>query len=264
MPELPDVAGFKHYLDATALHQSVARSRVLDKRICQGVTPARLSRRLSGNELNQSIRYGKFLFSQVPDAGWLVLHFGMTGELDYSSNSSEPPEYARFIIEFDNDYRLAYICRRMLGQVSFADNIDTFIDQQDLGPDALSDDLTLDRFHDQLANRRGMIKGAMLDQSFIAGPGNIWSDEILFQARLHPRTRIDHLGDKQIRTLYRVLRRVMRVGARHGGDVRKLPRSWMLPRRDDHGPCPRCGSEFQKITVTGRSTTICPNCQPQK
>ncbi len=261
MPELPDVAGFKSYLDATALHQRIGRSRLIDDRIRGRSGSQLLSRRLKGTALHDTRRHGKFLFAAAGDAGWLVLHFGMTGELRYEQQEGDPPQYTRFVIEFDNGYRLVYLCRRMLGRVDFTDDLSAFIEAEQLGPDALDDDLTLRRFREMLAERRGTLKGLLLDQSFIAGAGNIWGDEVLFQAGLHPERRADTLDADEVKRLYQALRRVMRLGERRDGHIDKLPRSWMLPHRDDGGPCPRCGAAFERITVSGRTSHICPNCQ---
>jgi formamidopyrimidine-DNA glycosylase len=261
MPELPDVAGFQTYLNATALHQPIARTRVLDQRILGQASPALIARRLKGSTLDQTHRHGKFLFARVQNAGWLVLHFGMTGQLKYEGSPKDLPEYARLAIVFSNGSRLSYLCRRMLGQVDFTDELDAFVQQQDLGPDALDDSVTRKRLAERLSDRRGSLKGLLLDQSFIAGVGNVWADEVLFQAGLDPRSRADHLSDDQVASLYRALRRVMKTGAKHNGRIDRLPDDWLLGHRETGHPCPRCGGRIETVTVLGRSSYVCPNCQ---
>jgi len=102
MPELPDVAAFKTYLDATSLHQPIASTHVFDQRICGGASPALLARRLKGASLERSRRHGKFLFADAGERGWLVLHFGMTGELAYAQTPNALPDYTRFSLDFTN------------------------------------------------------------------------------------------------------------------------------------------------------------------
>ncbi|MFP4053938.1 MAG: Fpg/Nei family DNA glycosylase [Phycisphaerae bacterium] len=261
MPELPDVAGFQQYLDSTALRKSVSHTHVPVRKVLDDATPQLLSRRLKGKSLKESRRHGKYLFARAPDAGWLVMHFGMTGELQYSEESEEMPEHTCVALDFENGGQLAFRCPRKLGRVSFAEDVDEFLRDHDLGPDALDDSLSADRFVELLGDRRGSIKSALMDQSLIAGIGNIYSDEILFQAGLRPDSKVDQLSEKQVRIIYRVMRRVLATASRHGGDLRKLPPRYMLPDRSPHKPCPRCDGKLRKKTVSGRSAIYCPNCQ---
>jgi formamidopyrimidine-DNA glycosylase len=263
MPELPDVEGFKAQLDETSLHKEIAATHVHDERILDDVTASLLGRRLKGAKFTRSRRHGKHLFAKAGDAGWLVLHFGMTGSLAYEERQGDPPGHARVVIDFANDHRLAYICRRMLGKVGFAEDIKRFIADEGLGPDALAEDVTLSHFREMMRGRSGSLKGLLMDQSFIAGIGNVWSDEILYQATLHPKQRANDLSDQDVKTLHRTMRRVLEVGAQHGGRADELPNSYMLPHREEGASCPKCNGEMKKITVAGRSAYICPDCQKE-
>jgi formamidopyrimidine-DNA glycosylase len=260
MPELPDVVGFQRYLEATSLHQRVAKTRVNDGRLLEDVTAGRLARCLKGRRLEGTTRHGKYLFARAGE-GWLLLHFGMTGDLHYWKGPGTDPDYAQVIFDFENDAHLAYINKRILGKVGFIHDMDGYIDRQGLGLDVLAGDLTGGRFAKLLAGRSGPIKARLMDQSLIAGVGNIYSDEILFQARLHPQTDASDLSADDIQKLYRVMRRVLRVAAGKGGDLGKFPRGYFLPSREKGAPCPRCGGEVTKIVVVGRSGYFCPQCQ---
>jgi formamidopyrimidine-DNA glycosylase len=261
MPELPDVAGFKTYLDSTSLHQRVDATRCFDGRIVKGLSPRSLQRRLKSAELAGSRRWGKWLFVELTSGGHLVLHFGMTGSLDYAGDDRDLPEHARFVLHFDTGRRLAVVSRRMIGRVGFARDVDEFADQQDLGPDALEDVTDADAFIDVLQGRRGAVKSALMNQSILAGIGNVYSDEILFQAGLHPASKVAQLSGKQLRDLFQVTRRVLRVAARKGGDAAKAPSGWLLGRRGKQGTCPQCGGELTSETVSGRTAWLCPSCQ---
>ena len=118
--------------------------------------------------------------------GWLTLHFGMTGDLRYLEPGGDDVRYDRVRLDFGNG-RLAYVNRRMLGRVGLADDADAFIAAEELGPDALDPAFDLAALAAALDGRRD-VKTVLMDQSVVAGIGNIYADEILFQARLHPKT----------------------------------------------------------------------------
>jgi formamidopyrimidine-DNA glycosylase len=261
MPELPDVAGFKKYLDATSLHQTIASTQCLDERIVEGVSRQKLQRALKGQQLESSVRHGKWLFAPLSSEGVLVMHFGMTGQLDYAADEGDLPEHTRLAAHFENDRRLAIISQRLIGQVSFAESRESVLAEHDVGPDAMAEDLDADRYVEIMQRRRGAIKSALMNQSIVAGIGNVYSDEILFQAGVHPASKVNALDESTLRRIHRTMRRVLKVASRKGGDSRKVPRRWLLGRRNPDDPCPRCGGDIEDITVSGRRGWYCPNCQ---
>jgi len=261
MPELPDVARLKQYFDATSLHQRIRKSSVRDERIVEGVSRQRLYSRLKRAEFEQTTRHGKFLFAGLTGGEWLVLHFGMSGELHYFQEGNGLPEYTKVVFMFENGRSLAYVSRRMLGRVGLTDDLDAFLEAEDLGPDALAEDLTRERFRRALAGRRGALKPLLMSQSVVAGIGNIYADEILFQTRLRPEVRADRLSDEDVDRLYAAMRRVLRTAVRHGAEAPELPEGYLLPARDRDGPCPRCGGRLRTKTVSGRTAYYCPRCQ---
>ena len=180
MPELPDVVGFKKYLDATSLHQRIQSTECLDDRFIKEVSRQRLQQRLKGAELEGSDRWGKWLFVDLSEGGRLVLHFGMTGQLDYGEDRGEPPEHARLVLHFANGRRLAVISQRMIAQASYTEDSSAFGREHELGPDALDRKLDVRSFLELMRGRRGSIKSALMNQSVIAGIGNVYSDEVLF------------------------------------------------------------------------------------
>jgi len=264
MPELPDVEGFKQYLDSTALRQKIRTTHVRDKRILEeGVSASALGRALKGSSLRESRRHGKHVFVRIGSGGWLTMHFGMTGELVYNDGDDEEPKYARVVIELSKGKRLSYTCRRMLGEVGLTDDVDAYLQEHDIGPDALDSKLTLTKFRKSLEGRRGAIKGVVMDQSLLAGVGNVYADEVLFQARVHPQLKIDDLDDEEIGEVFKTMRRVLKLAAKHGGEVDQLPSSWLIPHREDGADCPKCTGKVKKTKVSGRSTYYCPRCQPK-
>lgn len=259
MPELPDIDYSDRYLQRTSLRRPIHHTRVLDKRILKNVSPQKLARSLKDKVFKATRRHGKFLFAKAGEGNWLVLHFGMTGSLAYVKDG-EDPDYTRVAFDFDDGSTLAYQSQRLLGQVSLTSDPDEFVKQQGLGPDALSNRLTAKRFRSLAGDHKKAVKSFLMDQSLVAGIGNVYADEVLFQSGLRPDARADRLGDKQWHDLYRVMRRVLRVAARHDADVDTLPRRYLLPSRES-GICPRCGQALETTSVAGRTTYFCARCQ---
>lgn len=261
MPELPDVETFRRYLNSTALHKKIAGTHVLDERILGETSRNSLGRFLKGEELEETTRHGKFLFAKAGSRGWLVLHFGMTGELKYQKTSKEEVEYARFTVDFTDDHRLIYSCRRMLGKVDFTDNLKDFAEKQELGPDALDDKVNLEWFSKTLSERNSTLKSFLMNQSIIAGIGNVYSDEIFFRAELHPGIKTSKLKKGDVERLYNCMHEVLEKAIDVQADVERMPEDFLLPHREPEARCPNCGGKIKKETIAGRSSYFCPKCQ---
>lgn len=259
MPELPDVEGYKRYLEATSLHQCIQSTSCLDERILKDISRQGLQRRLKGTFLERTRRWGKWLFVKLDIGGFVVLHFGMSGQLQYVSVKRDMSSHARFIFHFENNHHLAVISQRLLGQISFTDNVEAFLNKHGLGPDTL--DVDIAAFRDRIQSKRGFIKSALMDQSVIAGIGNIYSDEILYQTGLHPSSKVQNLHNNQIKDLYKAMRRILKHAAHKGGDIQKFPERWLLARRGKDSNCPRCGGELKSMKVAGRTAWFCLHCQ---
>lgn len=262
MPELPDVALFKQYLDSTALHQPIDAVQVQDRRVLEDLSPGRLTDTLEGRAFDRTRRHGKHLFAALDDdgAGWLAFHFGMTGRLAYYKRDDAAPDHARVRFDFTDGYHLAYVCPRLFGRLRLIDDPDAFIEAKDLGPDAY--DLPLDAFRARLDGRRGTIKGALLNQQVVAGIGNIYGDEALFQIGVHPKTAVADLDDDAVEALHEALRFVFDAALEHDADPEQLPEdTFLLPHRYGDHRCPRCGGEIETVDVSGRTAQFCPSCQ---
>lgn len=265
MPELPDVEVLKRHLDTNALGRPIARTAVADARILDGISAQRLATLLKRRRFQSSRRHGKHLFVRLDEGGWLTLHFGMSGGLELFDAGGDEPRFTRVRFDFEDGSHLAYTARRMLGRVGLAEDADEFIRNKALGPDALDERLNPDRVADALGKGRRGIKAALMDQSVMAGIGNIYSDEILFQARIHPAVPVAALGRERLRQLSTEIRNVLETAIRHGAGserfIDRLPAGYLLPRREKGGACPRCGSRIQTIKMSGRTAYYCPKCQ---
>jgi formamidopyrimidine-DNA glycosylase len=258
MPELPDVAIFKRYLDATGLHQRVGKVKVLSTKV-MNVSRQKLASNVTHHPFVNSRRHGKFLFLETDHHKWVMLHFGMTGFLKYYRDEDEAPDHPRVIFHFINGYSLAYDNQRMFGEVDLTDDVDAYIKSRGMGPDAL--DVEWDQFKERIDAKSGAVKSTLMDQSFLAGIGNVYSDEIIFQSDLHPTASINQLSDKQLKNIYRTMRRVLEKMIDYNADPAKVPHSYLLRHRSQFEDCPRCGGTIKKITVANRNGYFCSGHQ---
>jgi formamidopyrimidine-DNA glycosylase len=257
---LPEVELYCRYLARHALHQRIASVRVLDERIL-GVRKPVLMRALTGHELTQVRRHGKHLFA---DAGssWLHIHFGMSGDLYwYDVNDAGQPRFARVVFEFENGSRLAYDDMRLFGVVDVTPDPDTFIAEHRLGPDPLAPTFRLPLFRRIAAKRRGAVKALLMSQEIIAGMGNLYADETLYRASIHPRRPVDKLSDAEVKSIFTCMRAILKEAIAfksRGGDY---PGRWLTQHREEGDACPTCRGAIQRTVVFGRTTYFCATHQ---
>lgn len=259
MPELPDVEVFRRYLASTALHKKIAGVEVFNGRILKGTRLKLFKKNVSGRSMEDTDRHGKYLFAVLDNGSILALHFGMTGFLRYFKNPEKEPDHPRMAVHFKQGYRLVYDDQRLLGSVSLLSDKDEFIRKKKLGPDALA--IGSDDFDTILKNGRGCLKTTLMNQNSVAGIGNIYADEIMFQARMHPKADVHALTQKQRLKLYRAMQYVLSAAIESGADPNAMPDTFLLPHRNPGDRCPRCPDRIKKITISGRSSYFCPTCQ---
>lgn len=259
MPELPDVQVFKEYVDATCLHQEIEGVHLKDAdRLLKEVSSTTLRRNLKGGRFQGTRRHGKYLFLEVEDEGVLVLHFGMTGFVRYfKAGEGDPPDHSRLTLDFRGGHRMAYVNTRKLGELDWARDVTSFVEDRGLGPDAL--DVDPQEFQKMLEGRRGTLKGTLMNQGLIAGLGNVYSDEILFRSGLHPRRTAGDLGGGTAASLHEDMHHVLKKAIQ--GRVEEFPPDFLLPHREGGAECPRCGGTIRKIRVSGRPTYFCEDHQ---
>lgn len=262
MPELPDVETYRRYLDANALHQCVARVHVEAPALLANATPQSLGRALAHRCFDSTQRHGKHLFLRLDNGACLMMHFGMSGRLKYLADAAKPPEHTRVLIHFTNGSQLAYIAPRKLGRLEMTEGPQAFVEHHHLGPDALT--LDLDELLGRANGRRGGVKSWLTDQKAIAGIGNIYGDEILFHAQLHPQHPVSCLGKPHLQTLHRKLHYVLEKASDARADPARMPRSWLIRHRVEGGRCPRCGTRLEQARIAGRRSWYCPSCQRQQ
>ncbi len=264
VPELPDVALFARVLERSGTGRPIAAVVVRDARILADITPDRLAAELGGDRLEAVRRHGKHLFAARARGGFLRFHFGMTGTLEPFAETE--PSHARLVLRFATPPHLAYVDVRMLGEVGLVDDADAWLRAHHIGPDALDPALTAEAFAARLGRSRRSIKAALVDQSVVAGLGNVYADEVLFQAGLRPDVPVAALDrgwrERLFRTMRTVLETAVRLGAASERFTERLPEDWLTRvrgRRD--AACPRCGGPLATLRIGGRTSRYCPRCQ---
>jgi formamidopyrimidine-DNA glycosylase len=220
--------------------------------------PAMFSRKLKGAVLKASQRHGKYLLLEASGSQYLILHFGMTGYPKYLRIKDRIPAHTRMLLDFGHS-RMALVDTRRLGMIYLYDNVNDFLRDKRLGPDALGIDM--DAFLEKLSGRNKPVKSALMDQSIFAGVGNLYSDEILFQACIHPLSICSSIDSASLELLYRSMKQVLNAAVGAEADMDKYPRDWLLTNREKGAACPNCGGGLDIVRIGGRTAYFCPKTQ---
>jgi formamidopyrimidine-DNA glycosylase len=183
----------------------------------------------------------------------------MTGYLKYYKKEGGALDHVRVLFSFKNGYHLAYVSQRMLGSVSLAPSAEDFIEKQGFGPDAF--EIGRETFRSVVKKSRGALKSTLMNQNIIAGLGNIYADEVLFQSKIHPKKPANKLKDDSIDRLFRNMKKVLKKAVQWRADPQKFPATYLLPYRDEENDCPLCGAKIRTVKVSGRTAYFCPRCQ---
>jgi formamidopyrimidine-DNA glycosylase len=250
LPELPDVEGFRR-VARKAAERRIERVEVIDRSLLRGGRTAALE----GARFGDPVRHGKWLIFPAGEAE-VLMHFGMTGRLDWARRGSERHRHDRIVFVCRGG-ELRYRNMRKFGGIWISKRGRERVTGP-LGPDAA--EIDRERFYELLSGRRGGIKAALMDQKLIAGLGNLMVDEIAWRARVNPRARVERLSRRRIDRLCEAMEEVVRDSLPTG----RVPPAagWLTGVRDAREPdCLRCGASLRKSTVAGRTTAWCPRCQ---
>ena len=276
MPELPEVETVRRGLNNLTLNQPIQRVEVLLARtIAYPAEIEQFKRGVTGTAIAQWQRRGKYLLAKLHPAGWLGVHLRMTGQLLWLSQDSPLQKHTRVRLFFDSDRELRFVDTRTFGKFWYVpphlELQSVITGLQKLGPEPFADDFSLEYFAQKLANRRRHIKTILLDQSIVAGIGNIYADEALFKSGILPDTLAADLTSKQIQRLHRAIIDVLQTSIDKGGttfsDFLNLlgvsgnygDAALVYGRKEQ--PCRVCGTPIEKVKLAGRSSHFCPSCQ---
>jgi formamidopyrimidine-DNA glycosylase len=264
VPELPEVETERGRLASRLQGRKLARVQIGDPRLTRPDDPTVVAAVLEGDRVAEVERRGKYLIVRLESDRVLLVHLRMTGGFRYA-----PASHERAVLELDDGARVAYRDLRRFGtwQLLEREDAERHLDIR-LGPEPLERGFTNAFLAGRLADRAAPVKAAILDQRTVAGLGNIYSDEALWHARIHPQRPAGTLSADEIAALRAGIRKALRIGIRHqGADLGDgaYAGGRMQERFNVYGrggePCNRCGTPIEKIRVAGRGTWYCPTCQ---
>ena len=273
MPELPEVESVRARLAPVIEGRRLDRVTIADGRLTRPLDPARVARELEGERVSAVLRRGKYLIVRFESGRALLIHLRMTGSLRHAADGTlHADPHRRAVVRLDDGSTLAYRDVRRFGTwlLLEAAELDGYLAAR-VGPEPLSARFRSRDLAARLLARGAPLKAVLLDQRTVAGLGNIYVDEALWRARLHPLRAAASLGAEETRALYGAIRRTLRRAiALQGATLRDyaLPdgaAGTMQAEFNVYGragePCPRCGTPIEKIRIAGRGTWYCPQCQ---
>lgn len=270
MPELPEVETIRNYLrlgiDAQppVLGKLIKSAEVKWARSIAFPTPDEFQEQIAGQIILEIDRRGKFLIFYLSDND-LLIHLRMSGDLSIHISERTLALHDRVIFHLEDGIQLAFNDTRKFGRIWLVNDADQVVGG--LGPEPLDNSLTPEMFYQRLQSSKRQLKPLLLDQRFIAGLGNIYTDEALHLAHLHPRIRANQLSPEQGQRLLECIRQVLQAGIRsHGASIDWVYRggdfqNYFRTYRRTGMPCPDCGTSIERILVGQRGTHICPHCQ---
>ena len=278
MPELPEVETVVRGLRPFLSDRTIAEVIVHWPGSIRTPEPELFVTRLTGRTVVDVDRRGKWILIDLDDGQTLLVHLRMTGQLLLEASDTPQDDYTRVVFCLDDDgrgrvERLRFSDMRKFGRLVLTDEPRDVL--AELGPEPLSDAFTVRRFKRMLAERRGRIKPLLLNQRFLVGLGNIYADEALWRANIHPLRAANSLSFKEVRDLYKAIRSVLREAIGEGGTTLRNGNyrrasgqegefACRLAVYDREGDlCECCGCPIERIEVGQRGTYYCPDCQPQ-
>ena len=273
MPELPEVETIRRTLEPYLVGCRIENIEIYYGGIIKKPEPVVFIKQASGQIIRDIKRRGKYLLIQLGDEYTLVIHLRMTGQLTISDRNTAVAKHTHLIFRLDNGKELRFTDIRKFGMVYLipAGEWHEAGGLAGLGPEPLNDEFTADCLCEIIKGKKGKLKAFLLDQTRIAGIGNIYADEIMFEAGLAPQRTIETLSRQEIGQLYAAIRAKLQEGIEYQGTsirdyVNGLGEKGGFQHRlkvyDCAGqPCARCGTMLVKTTVCGRGTVFCPQCQ---
>jgi formamidopyrimidine-DNA glycosylase len=272
MPELPEVETIRADLARQLAGRQFTGAEVFWERTIARPDAARFGPLLAGRRIIEIGRRGKFLLFHLDQGAALVAHLRMTGRLRLRPAGTERSRHLRAVLHLDGGDELHFEDQRKFGRLYLVcDESELQQVLAKVGPEPLASTFTLEELRRRLQGRRTLLKPLLLDQRFLAGLGNIYADEALFRARLHPLRRSDTLTPDEVRRLHQGILEALHQGIHNRGTTLASYRdAWgtagrnqeqLLVFRRQGRPCPRCGTPIEKTRVAGRGTHVCPSCQ---
>ncbi len=274
MPELPEVETVRARLEPVLVGRCLERVEIHDPRLTRPFDPAGVAAELEGERIVAVDRRGKYLIVRFESGRVLLIHLRMTGNLLHGSGAWLPhtDPHRRAVVRLDDGSDVVYRDVRRFGTWLLVEphELEPYLVDR-VGREPLERSFTTRRLAEALAGRRTPVKAAILDQRRLAGVGNIYADEALWRAHIHPQRPAGELAPVELKALHRGIRTALKAGIkRQGATLRdyRTPDGGSGTMQDEfkaYGregePCDRCGTPIEKIRAAGRGTWYCPNCQ---
>lgn len=264
MPELPEVETIARKLGPDLVGRTIREADLRWSRTLAAPSPRKFKELVKGQKIREVTRRAKYFILRLTDFD-LLIHLRMSGDLLVRNSTIRPEKHDRLILKLSGGRSLAFNDTRKFGRVWLTANPEEILGN--LGPEPLGADFTPQWLYAALHAKRRQLKPLLLDQTFLAGLGNIYTDEALHIAKLHPLGTSDSVSLKQAGALHEAIRQVLEEGIRRngasidwvyrGGEFQNYFRVY-----DREGePCPVCGAQIQRLVVGQRGTHVCPKCQ---
>lgn len=261
MPELPDVeymlGGFKQY----ATGKSIDNFNILDSEFV-ALSPSMVKKSINSSRVKNCERRGKYILIYLDSGFTLVLHMGMTGWVGLYSQTKEIEKHDKFRMVFKAGKEIRYNCPRKLGKIRVV--VDKRFNEiqglNNLGIEPLNDSFTLKVLKFLLQKTNSYMKSFFMDQSYIAGIGNIYADEILFRSKILPRRKTKDLKSQEVKRIYKEIKNVLREAIENYQDI-KEEEDILLNRRKKGKKCPTCKKRLEVSKIGSRTTYYCNKCQ---
>jgi len=274
MPELPEVETYVRELNPNLQGRTIVSAQVSWPRIIAVPSVEIFTEKIIGQCFADAKRRGKYMLLGLTSGNTLMVHLRMTGKLRVYPADVKPDKHTHVVLALDDGHHLHYHDTRKFGRIWLVNDPHAILHK--LGPEPLGDDFTPDVLTQQFAGRRSAIKALLLDQSIIAGLGNIYVDEVLFASRIHPLRAGNNLTASEITTIHGAIQHILSHAIDKGGSSLggSSLQNYLRPGGEQGGyqethrvfrrtgqPCPVCSETIERIVVAQRSTHFCPRCQ---
>ena len=264
MPELPEVETIARKLKPDLVGKTIKDADLRWHRTLATPSPKKFKEQIRGQKIMAVTRRAKYFILQLSSFQMLV-HLRMSGDLIIRDGKIKAKKHDRLVLKLTGNKSLAFNDTRKFGRVWLTENVEDILGK--LGPEPLERGFTPEWLFASLKKKHRQLKPLLLDQTFLAGLGNIYTDEALHIAKLHPQKKSDSVSQKQARALHEAIRKTLKEGIRRngasidwvyrGGEFQNYFRVY----NREGEPCSVCGTNIQKLFVGQRGTHICPNCQ---
>lgn len=251
MPELPEVNTVMKLFRSQVLQQPIVKVEVKDEYILKNRNGDEFIQSLQGHQFVDTYRQGKYFFGILDNDQSVLFHLGMTGDIIYYQDPIEEPRHIRFLFQLNTNLYVGYQDPRKFSTILILEDHKDYLEHIQLGIDALS--CSEQEFVALFKNRKGILKGALLNQKIIAGLGNLYIDEICYQAHIHPASKIENLSVKQLKSIYNHMQQILHYAVENNAYYKIYPEDWFWKWRKENEVLPS-GHMIQKKTIAGRTT----------